>query len=142
MSGIFDMMNPNLESGGGAKPAEFTQAQLEAQNRMREGREQAKEAREQAAPMREGIRSAIQAEMARAKEKEDAGKVAFGARLESEKGKEEKKNEAKAKEMKAERRHYSEAYYKDKAEAARKKKEAEDKAWRDEHLYGHKPEKK
>lgn len=143
MSGIFDMLNPSLESGG-ANPAEFTAQHLEAQKQMLEGQERAKEAQEQAKPrdVREGIRDAIQVEMARAKEKEGTKKVTFGARLESEKSKEEKENEAKAKEMKAEKRVYSEAYYKDKAEAARKKKDTEDKAWREEHIYGHKPEKK
>lgn len=143
MSGFFDMLNPSPESGG-ANPAEFTAQQLEAQKQMMEGHERANESQEQAKAhdLREGIRDAVQAEMARAKEKEGARKVTFGARLESEKSKEEKENEAKAKQMKAEKRVYSEAYYKDKAEAARKKKDAEDKAWREEHIYGHKPEKK
>ena len=142
MSGIFDMMDQNSENNGGAKPAEIAEPQLETR-RCIEVQEQAREEQEQDdQAMRNDIRDAIQAEMTRSAEQKDGKEIAFGTRLESEKSKKEKENERKAQEMDAERRYYSEAYYKSKAEAARKEKEEKDRVWREEHLYGHKPAKK
>ena len=130
MSGIFDMMKPNLESGNAEKPRWSSPL-----SRWRHRTRCAKQGRPHPGHA-EGIRSAVQAEMARAKE----GRQKVMAPGESESKR--KRKRAKAKEMKAEGRVYSEFYYKEKAEAARKKKEAEDKKWRDEHIYHHKPDKK